>query len=293
MDHEEVQPADRELRVLRGVEPALRPAAVGLDHRRLVHRARHLRVARQEPCRAPVLARDIGRREHRLHRLLQVRRVPAAELAGADGIVRHRLRRRRPGTSCCRSASRSTRSSRCPTRSTSTSGAAKPIPKFLDYALFVTFFPHLVAGPIVRPTQLVPQFEAPRQATRDQILWGLGAADPRPVREGRDRRCRPRERRRRGVRRARTGRLRRRLARHARLLGPDLLRLRRLLDGRDRRLAVPRLRAARQLPHAVRGDRLLRFLAALAHLALDLAARLPVRPARRQSRRPRSAPTST
>ena len=40
--------------------------------------------------------------------------------------------------------------------------------------MFVTFFPHLVAGPIVRPTQLVPQFEAPRQATRDQVLWGLG-----------------------------------------------------------------------------------------------------------------------
>ena len=28
----------------------------------------------------------------------------------------------------------------------------------LDYALFVTFFPHLVAGPIMRPTELVPQF---------------------------------------------------------------------------------------------------------------------------------------
>ena len=53
-------------------------------------------------------------------------------------------------------------------------GRAKPIPKFLDYALFVTYFPHLVAGPIVRPTQLVPQFQAPRQATRDQVLWGLG-----------------------------------------------------------------------------------------------------------------------
>ena len=49
-------------------------------------------------------------------------------------------------------------------------------------------------------------------------------------------------------------------------------------------LALPRLRAAGQLPHAVRGDRLLRFLAALAHLALHVAARLPVRPARRQSR---------
>ena len=53
-------------------------------------------------------------------------------------------------------------------------GRSKPIGSFLDYALFVTFFPHLVAGPIVRPTQLVPQFYTPKQATRDSMLWGLG-----------------------------------------------------------------------------------------------------------------------
>jgi alginate O-acetyltransferase complex protein AlgI len=39
--------------------------------------------------------------------------------------------------------------------------------------LFVTFFPHLVAGPIVRPTILIPQFETPRRACRDQLIWGL------------------------------------------------------------------------------------------------------------------------
>ena len=53
-------------------------------------------------------------------------------------------------------------------------GRSKPIVSFLDYALFVTFFPHLVAGPIVRPTQLVPQFYSPKQASRDQLLWGAG-----------------------------------------------------------------------------------------------------------------------
>jgi alginate O-acetyltransferase complex protein AlgI len=53
-------------------------------------------------------------------------------------------------------------------------GRARPIPSFLNYALFVTFFPHLVAGPIVRPTQLVPQFDEPKQANRSQLLWGLG-----------------------------------------------------------------------------------------------------------------------
>jgi alginate O-acetyltransferase complex protein AlgI len=53
-------------------------------------------------------------------------------------------------------------------------GRAKPLGSLLDFSLFVTFFPQLVAGPIVRPTQLVPQFAKPVQATRDQFLWGLG-----------------------------------------------------------------------------------------------------------------------
>jgi alginate O-acetyltransferase complex protein AlgI len=48
-----------------------------------------------------------------------------------------------------------------------------PTRSFLDYALFVTFFPHLVAGPIMRPTELVPQFEVPRKATSDQLRCGL------------------------------------------------------------------------------------------------------------------------
>lgn len=50
---------------------------------------------------------------------------------------------------------------------------AKPADNFLDYALFVTFFPHLVAGPIMRPTELVPQFARERRATPDQLRFGL------------------------------------------------------------------------------------------------------------------------
>lgn len=50
---------------------------------------------------------------------------------------------------------------------------ALPARRFLDYALFVTFFPHLVAGPIMRPTELVPQFEIPRRATRRQLQFGF------------------------------------------------------------------------------------------------------------------------
>ncbi len=50
---------------------------------------------------------------------------------------------------------------------------AAPARNLLDYALFVTFFPHLVAGPIMRPTELVPQFAEPRRASADQLRFGL------------------------------------------------------------------------------------------------------------------------
>ena len=50
---------------------------------------------------------------------------------------------------------------------------ALPARNFLDYALFVTFFPHLVAGPIMRPTELVPQFEQERRASAQQLRFGL------------------------------------------------------------------------------------------------------------------------
>jgi alginate O-acetyltransferase complex protein AlgI len=50
---------------------------------------------------------------------------------------------------------------------------AAPAKNLLDYALFVTFFPHLVAGPIMRPTELVPQFAEPRRASAQQLRFGL------------------------------------------------------------------------------------------------------------------------
>lgn len=51
---------------------------------------------------------------------------------------------------------------------------AAPSRSFLDFALYVTFFPQLVAGPIVRPSQLLPQFAVPRRATASQFAFGLG-----------------------------------------------------------------------------------------------------------------------
>lgn len=42
-----------------------------------------------------------------------------------------------------------------------------------DYALFVSFFPHLVAGPIVRASYLLPQIAEPRRVSKAALSWGL------------------------------------------------------------------------------------------------------------------------
>ncbi len=52
-------------------------------------------------------------------------------------------------------------------------GKIKPWPSFLDFALFVTFFPQLVAGPIVRAVDFLPQCSQPRKATQNQLGWGF------------------------------------------------------------------------------------------------------------------------
>jgi len=56
----------------------------------------------------------------------------------------------------------------------------EPTRSFLDFAVFVAFFPQLVAGPIERASRLLPQVSAPRTFSWDQlaegwhlILWGL------------------------------------------------------------------------------------------------------------------------
>lgn len=49
----------------------------------------------------------------------------------------------------------------------------KPTDRFFDFALFVSFFPQLVAGPIERARNLLPQMTSPRAITTDQTLRGL------------------------------------------------------------------------------------------------------------------------
>jgi alginate O-acetyltransferase complex protein AlgI len=49
----------------------------------------------------------------------------------------------------------------------------EPARRYLDYLLFVCFFPHLVAGPIVRPAQMLPQLAAEPQADATAQARGL------------------------------------------------------------------------------------------------------------------------
>jgi alginate O-acetyltransferase complex protein AlgI len=55
-----------------------------------------------------------------------------------------------------------------------------PTRDLVDFAVFVAFFPHLVAGPILRASRLLTQIDAPRTISRDQlrdgawlIAWGF------------------------------------------------------------------------------------------------------------------------
>jgi len=52
-------------------------------------------------------------------------------------------------------------------------GKIKPWGSFSDFALYVTFFPQLVAGPIVRAIDFLPQLVSVRKATSAMMGWGL------------------------------------------------------------------------------------------------------------------------
>src|SRR5688500_14661869 len=49
----------------------------------------------------------------------------------------------------------------------------EPERNLVDFAVFVAYFPHLVAGPILRATALLPQIARPRRITAAQIREGL------------------------------------------------------------------------------------------------------------------------
>jgi len=48
----------------------------------------------------------------------------------------------------------------------------EPADSVLDYALFISLFPHLIAGPIQRPSHLLPQVQQPRRWDADKAFDG-------------------------------------------------------------------------------------------------------------------------
>ncbi len=52
-------------------------------------------------------------------------------------------------------------------------GDLKPLPSLLDYAFYVSFFPQLVAGPIVRARDFAPQIRKPLAITREMFARGV------------------------------------------------------------------------------------------------------------------------
>ena len=171
-------------------------------------------------------------------------------------------------------------------------GVSAPAASFGLCLLYICLFPHLIAGPIVRYRDVDRQLVA-RAHTADRFLSGicrfcLGLAKKvlvaNVLAETAD-----------AVFDAPAGSLYpgRGLARRAGLQLPDLLRLLRLLGHGHRPRPHVRVRVPGELRPAVPLAHLHRVLAALAHLALPLHARLPLPPPRRQPATGRSGAMPT
>ena len=52
-------------------------------------------------------------------------------------------------------------------------GRTKPVSSLLDYALYIMFFPHLAAGPIVRPRDFLPQLERTKRFSYYRAMVGV------------------------------------------------------------------------------------------------------------------------
>ena len=52
-------------------------------------------------------------------------------------------------------------------------GHAKPVRSPLDLFLYISFFPQLVAGPIVRASHFLPQLSKPAELTRTSVTYGF------------------------------------------------------------------------------------------------------------------------
>src|SRR5258708_6283187 len=52
-------------------------------------------------------------------------------------------------------------------------GRTEPARSFVDYGLFISLFPHLIAGPIQRPGHLLPQVQRERTFDADRVFDGM------------------------------------------------------------------------------------------------------------------------
>ena len=53
-------------------------------------------------------------------------------------------------------------------------GTIKPLDRYVDYLFYLSFFPQIVAGPIVRASTFLPQIRRPLDITREMFGWGVG-----------------------------------------------------------------------------------------------------------------------
>jgi alginate O-acetyltransferase complex protein AlgI len=144
---------------------------------------------------------------------------------------------------------------------------------FIHYLLFVTYFPHLIAGPVLHHAQMMPQFANPRHLPARPEQGGDRHRDLRlrPRQETPDRRPSGPVRRHDVQRRAQGHRAHavHRVVRRAGLHAADLFRLLGLFGHGGGPVAVPGRAVAAQLPLALQVDQHHRVLAPLAHLAVD------------------------
>jgi alginate O-acetyltransferase complex protein AlgI len=52
-------------------------------------------------------------------------------------------------------------------------GSSEPCDDFIDFALYVTFFPQLIAGPILRTAEFLPQLRRTAPVTQAEVLRGI------------------------------------------------------------------------------------------------------------------------
>ena len=163
----------------------------------------------------------------------------------------------------------------------------------LDMALYMSFFPQLVAGPIVRAAYFLPQLARP-STEPIPIAPALLLILARAVQEGRHRQLSRDRAGRSGVRRADRAMAGRTCC--SRAYGYAVQIYCDFSAYSDMAIALAALLGFRFPPNfnqPYRAAAAARILAALAHLAVELAARLSLHAARRQPARHGSRPTAT